>query len=95
MDYPSVTGDGTGPGAMSTVTAESTETPLQRQVKHLNSQMSQLVTNLNQFSDHVDTMCAQYKSIEELGLLHTSLFMAVQRVNESEQDSNNMETAQA
>lgn len=51
-----------------------------RQLKHLNSQLTQLQANLNDFNELMETTCYQFKSIENLGIIHGSLFMASQQV---------------
>lgn len=84
----SLRGQATGPELLLTMLVQTTETPLERQLKHLNSQMSQLVTNLDTLNKNVDTMCTQYRSIEELGVIHASLFMAGVKVYEHNLDDN-------
>lgn len=56
----------------------------QRQLSHLNSQMAQLHANLSDFHDLLTITCNQYKSIEILGKLHASLFMASHSVFEND-----------
>lgn len=56
----------------------------QRQLSHLNSQLAQLQANLSDFNDLIGTTCYQYKSIEKLGVIHGSLFMASHTVFESD-----------
>jgi len=50
--------------------------------------MAQLHANLSDFNELIHTTCTQYKSIEKLGKLHASLFMASHGVFESDNFSN-------
>lgn len=56
----------------------------QRKLSHLNSQMAQLNANLCDFSDLLSITCNQYQSIEKLGKIHSSIFMACHGVFEDE-----------
>lgn len=56
----------------------------QRQLSHLNSQLAQLHANLSDFNELINTTCVQYKSIERLGIMHGSLFMASHTVFEND-----------
>ena len=54
----------------------SSSSATQRKLSHLNSQMAQLNANLCDFNDLLVTTCSQYQSIEKLGKIHASIFMA-------------------
>lgn len=47
-----------------------------RQLSHLLSQLSQLEGNLDDFNQIINITSAQYKSIEKLGKMHASMFLA-------------------
>lgn len=61
----------------------------QRQISHLNSQLAQLHANLSDFNELINTASAQYKSIERLGIMHGSLFMASHTVFENDNFNQN------
>lgn len=52
----------------------------QSQLSHLNSQLLQLQSNLQDFHEHIKDTCCQFESIQELGVIHGSIFMACHRV---------------
>ncbi|RCK55029.1 hypothetical protein Cantr_03692 [Candida viswanathii] len=56
----------------------------QRKLSHLNSQMAQLNANLCDFNDLLSITCNQFQSIEKLGKIHSSIFMACHGVFEDE-----------
>lgn len=56
----------------------------QRKLSHLNSQMAQLNANLCDFNDLLSITCNQFQSIEKLGKIHASIFMACHGVFEDE-----------
>ncbi|CAK9435460.1 uncharacterized protein LODBEIA_P01870 [Lodderomyces beijingensis] len=62
----------------------STATITQRQLSHLNSQIAQLQANLADFNDLIKTTTQQYQSLEQLGKIQASLFMASHKVFEDE-----------
>lgn len=62
----------------------SSPSATQRKLSHLNSQMAQLNANLCDFNDLLVTTCSQYQSIEKLGKIHASIFMAGHTVFEDE-----------
>lgn len=56
----------------------------QRHLSHLNSQLAQLHANLSDFNELINTTSAQFKSIEKMGIMHGSLFMASHTVFEND-----------
>ncbi|KAI3405773.1 hypothetical protein KGF56_001380 [Candida oxycetoniae] len=62
----------------------STSTITQRQLSHLNSQVAQLHANVSDFNELLKTTAQQYQSLQMLGKLQASLFMASHRVFEEE-----------
>lgn len=56
----------------------------QRHLSHLNSQLVQLNANLSDFNDLITSTSLQFKSIEKLGIIHASLFMASHTVFEND-----------
>ncbi|CAH6720044.1 hypothetical protein CLIB1444_03S03158 [[Candida] jaroonii] len=59
----------------------------ERNLNHLNSQIIQLSSNLQDLNELVNITTNQYKIIEKLGIVHSSIFIASQKVfsNESEE----------
>lgn len=66
------------------VVNSSTSTITQRQLSHLNSQVAQLHANLSDFNDLMTTTIQQYQSLEVLGKIQASLFMASHKVFEED-----------
>ncbi|EGV60796.1 hypothetical protein CANTEDRAFT_110218 [Yamadazyma tenuis ATCC 10573] len=66
----------------------------QSQLSHLNSQLMQLQSNLQDFDELIDTTCYQFKSIQNLGISHGSLFMACHRVFDKDNFTNDNESGE-
>lgn len=79
---PSSTTSGNHPDP--SLSSSSSSSVTQRKLSHLNSQMAQLNANLCDFNDLLVTTCSQYQSIEKLGKIHASIFMAGHTVFEDE-----------
>lgn len=52
----------------------------ERNLNHLNSQIIQLSSNLQDLNELVNITTNQFKIIEKLGIVHSSIFIASQKV---------------
>lgn len=62
--------------APSAISGSSQAATKERQLSHLNSQLMQLRTNMEDLNAYVEATAQHYKAVERLGVMHLSLFVA-------------------